>query len=230
MNISKYLTNDKYLFGDIISLIINDLYKNYNYKNILFVRTYTTGHWLNNLLTNKQDVDRILYYTDDAKKPRLLHNSTIVTHSDNFEKKVRSLGKIYDLICFDTYHENKISSRDFSILSSLLNETGILISHDCYPWNKTVANPYFVRGNWCGETYMSFVEFAYNNPDMYYAIINIDTGIGIASKKDLQDFPYLSNKLNRDKQKYLLSMYENSLNYYEYFTSNSKEIINAIFP
>lgn len=241
MGIEKYFLNSNYVFGDIISMVVKDLDMEYNFTNVLFIRTYTTGHWLDNLLTDKPNVDRILYYTNNVKNRTLAHNSTIITHSDNFEQAVRSLNKTYDLICFDTYHEYDVSSRDFVIISSLLNESGILISHDCFPWNKTVATPHFIQGNWCGETYISFVNFAYNNPEMFYAILNTDTGIGIASKKDLDKFPYLSNKLNKNKQEYLLSLHENNknnennkndennfINYYDYFRENSKEIINAI--
>lgn len=225
MEISKYFSKKNYLFGDIITMVVNDLFKKYNYDNVLFVRTYTTGHWLDNLLTEKNNVDRILYYTDKVNKPRPSHILTSIIHSDDFENHIISLNKKYDLICFDTYHEYDVSSRDFKILYSVLNENGILISHDCFPWNKTVANPYFIKGKWCGETYISFVNFAYENPNLYYAIINTDTGIGIISKKYL---PFLSNKLNKEKQEQLLYLYKNSENYYEYFIKNSEELINSI--
>ena len=101
----------------------------------------------------------------------------------------------------DTSHEYEISSRDFKIISSLLNETGILISHDCYPWNEKVANPSYITGEWSGETYIAFVEFAYNNPNMFYTVLNIDTGVGIISNKQIQ---FLSNSLDKNKQEYLL--------------------------
>jgi hypothetical protein len=39
-------------------------------------------------------------------------------------------------------------------------------------------------GGWCGVTYYCFVEFALNNPDYFYGIINRDFGLGIISKKN----------------------------------------------
>ena len=135
------------------------------------------------------------------------------------------MNKTYDLICVDTWHEYKVSSRDFKIISSFLNESGILISHDCYPWNKKVANPSYIFGEWCGETYISFIEFAYNNPNMFYTVLNIDTGIGIMSKKQMD---FLSNTLDKSKQEHLLYLHKNSADPYTYFIENSKDIINSI--
>ena len=220
---SKYLSITNYNYGEIISLLINDLYIENNYANILFVRTCTTGGWLDILLLEKEDINRILYYTDKIKKPLISHNSTTIVHSNNLENQIKSLNKTFDLICIDTWHEYELSLRDLKILSSFLNESGTLISHDCYPWNKKVASPTYISDKWCGETYIAFVEFAYNNPDMYYTILNIDTGIGILSKKQLH---FLSNTLDREKQKQLLSLYKNSKDYYTYFIKNSQDIIN----
>jgi hypothetical protein len=225
MNISKFFNRKYKNFGDIISLLILDLYKENKYKNILFVRTCTTGAWLDNLLIKNLNITRILYYTDKINTPTKSHKSTTIIHSDDLENKLISLNKTFDLICIDTWHEYEVSCRDFRIISSLLNENGILISHDCYPWNKTVANPLFIPGSWCGETYISFIEFAYNNPTMFYTILNIDTGIGIISKKQLH---FLSNTLDRKKQEYLLFLHKNSTDPYTYFIENSKDIINAI--
>jgi hypothetical protein len=216
----KYFNIINYNFGDIISVLIRDLYLLNKYQNILFVRTCTTGSWLDNILIENGDINRILYYTDTIKKPTTSHKLTTIIHSRDLETHLISLNKTFDLICIDTWHEYEVSRRDFEILGSLLNESGILISHDCYPWNQKVANPYFIRGEWCGQTYLSFIKFAYDNPTMFYTILNIDTGIGIMSKKYLES---LSNTLDRDKQQQLF----NSRDPYTYFIANSQDIINA---
>lgn len=224
MNISKYFKNNS-INGDIISLFISDLYKENKYKNILFVRTCTTGSWLDKLLIEKKDVNRILYYTDTIKGPTTSHPSTQIIHSNDIEHQLLSLNKSFDLICMDTWHEYDISLRDFTNLSFFLNESGILLSHDCYPWNKQVANSYFIPGNWCGETYLSFVEFAYHHPTLFYTILNTDTGIGIISKLSL---PFLSNTLDRQKQEQLQFLRKHSEDAYSYFLEHSKDIIHAI--
>ena len=65
MDISKYVKNPCNCFGDIISSLIVDLYNRYKYKNILFVRTSTTGGWLDRLLLEKQDINLV---QSDLKK------------------------------------------------------------------------------------------------------------------------------------------------------------------
>ena len=62
---------------------------------------------------------------------------------------------------------------------------------------------------------------------MFYTILNIDTGIGIISKKQLHS---LSNRLDRNKQEYLLFLHKNLKDPYTYFIENSKDIINANSP
>jgi len=227
IDIYKFLNNKSNINGDVISSLITDVYNENKCKDILFVRTFTTGNWLDNLLIENQNIIRILYYTDNINTPTKSHESTKIIHSNELENQILSLNKKFDLICIDSCHEYEVSSRDFKIVSSLLNETGILISHDCYPLNKILANPSYIFGAWCGETYIAFIEFAYNNPTMFYTVLNIDTGIGIISKKQTH---FLSNELDKIKQEYLLHLHKNSKDAYTYFTENSKDIINSYTP
>lgn len=168
---------------------------------------------------------RILYTSNYVKFIYNPHKSNIIIHSDELDKYLLSLNKKFDLICMDTYHGYKESSRDFKLVTSLLSDSGILISHDCYPMNKSVAGPVFIPGPWCGETYIAFTELAYKNPKWFYGVLNIDTGIGIISKKPLK---HLTNKLDKNKQKQLLFLHNTSNNPYDYFIKHAKYIINAI--
>ncbi len=222
----KYLTINKYSNGDIIKILILDLHKKNNYENILFVRTHTTGAWMDNLMIDN-DVTRIIYHVDKTKKDNSYNNSSIAINSADFEATLISIGKKYDLISIDPFHEYDVSKRDLNLLSSFLTDGGILLSHDCYPKSKEMAYPYFNKGDWCGETYIAFVEFAYNNPDMFYTVLNIDTGIGIISKSH---FEPLKNNLDAEKQEILLNLHKNSNDAYTYFSENSDTIINAIHP
>ena len=225
MDFTKFLHKPFQQFGDVITWIASDLYKEYNYENILFVRTCTTGGWLDKLLINNPNVTRILYYTDKIKERTTSHASTTIIHYNELEHVLSSLNKKFDLICMDAWHEYNLSLRDFTILVSFLNDTGMLISHDCFPWNKTVANREFITGSWCGETYLSFTEFAYMHPELYYLILKTDTGIGFISKKEMHP---LSNKLDRKKQENFLLLHRNRKDYYSYFMNHSRDIINAL--
>lgn len=220
---NKYFKHKKYSNGDIISMIINDLYKKNKYKNILFIRTSTTGMWLDKLLLNN-NVTRILYKVDKIDTKFTFHKSTTIIDSNDLENTLNLLNNKYDLICIDSFHEYDISKRDFQVISQFLTETGIIFSHDCYPSNKEMSTPNYRFGDWCGETYIAFTELAYNNPDMYCGILQIDTGIGIISKLQLE---FLTNTLDRTKQEQLLLLHKNNNDAYTYFANNSKDIINS---
>lgn len=224
IDVFKYINKKSISNGDIMSSLIIDLYNENKYKDILFLRTSTTGHFLDNLFIENKDINRILYNTDNINIPTKTHPSTTIIKSIELENQLLSLNKTFDLICIDSCHEYEVSKRDYRLVLSLLNDNGILISHDCYPYNKLVANPTYIQGSWCGETYIAFIELAYNNPDMFYTLLNIDTGIGIISKKQINN---LSNSLDKNKQKYLLNLHKNSLEPYDYFTKNSKDLINS---
>jgi len=220
---NKYLTQKKYGNGDIISILVNDLYKEYKYNNILFIRTSSTGMFLDKLLLNNK-VTRILYKVEKVETQFTSHKSTKIINSNELENTLQLLNKNYDLICIDSFHEYDVCKRDFEVISKFLTETGIILSHDCYPINKNMCTPIYKFGNWCGETYLAFAEFAYNNPEMYYGVLNVDTGIGIISKLKIL---FLTNTLDRNKQEQLLLLHKNNSDVYEYFSNNSKDIINS---
>jgi len=222
MSVQTYL-REKLVKGEIINMVINDLKKTRTFQNILFLRTPTTGGWMDAMETNNnENVTRILYTIDKQITNRLY---TVLRHAD-LESYLRSLNKTYDLIIMDSYHEYAQSSSDFSLVSSLLSENGILVSHDCCPPDKKKSTPKFISGYWCGVTYVCFIEMAYNNPEWYYTVLDNDNGVGIASK---QPIDYLTKNLNKEKQEILLQMNkENNPNTYDYFRTNGKELINLL--
>jgi hypothetical protein len=141
---------------------------------------------------------------------------------DNY---LKNLNLKFDGICLDTFHEYHESINDLKILTSYLSEDGVILSHDCYPYRKRYATPKFQPGYWSGVTYICFIEVAMNNPDLFYAIIKNDNGIGIISK---QEIPNLTkpNNYNIDKQTKLISLKE-SVDAYDYF-QNNRDLIYII--
>jgi hypothetical protein len=226
MNFSSYFEKNV-TDGAIFTMVLEDLHKAKNFKNVLFVRTPATGRFMDTVILNKEiNVKRVLYYKNRGLIDPTLINSYRVLRQERLESYIKSLNIQFDVICVDSFHEYYESSKDFSLLSSFLTDDGILISHDCYPPKKEWAYPKFCKGPWCGVTYIAFVEFAYNNPDYYYIIINNDTGIGIASKKQIDN---LQTNLDRSGQERLLELHKaNDDSMYDFFCKNSKEIINAI--
>lgn len=159
-------------------------------------------------------------------------NSSNITNKieyKNLENELSQLNKKFNLICIDPFHEYEISKSNFNLLYSYLSEDGTIISHDCFPAITKLARPTYCQGEWCGETYVAFVEFAHNNPALYYGILNIDTGIGIISK--LNNVLFLKNNLDIEKQKIFLAKHKNKELYvdiYKYFCENSIGLINSI--
>lgn len=222
---NKYLNIKKYKNGDVISILINDLYNINKYKNILFIRSPTTGDWLDKLFVNDENITRIMYFTNKTSNYTKPHKSSIIVSSENFSNTIKTLNTKYDLICIDPFHEYYESNRDFTLLGELLSSNGILISHDCFPPTKDMATPKYKNGSWCGETYIAFINFAYNNPNYYYTILNIDTGIGIISKNKFDNI--LETNLNTTKQEKLLVLHKNFENIYDNFVENSSDLINV---
>jgi len=193
----------------------NDLYillnETYSFENILIVNTMNTGHFLDNMCLNKKPI-RIKYNFNKF---------------DEFITKINSMSEKFDLILVDPYHEYTHSIITFRMLTLLLNENGILISHDCYPSNFGLTSPIFKKGNWCGVTYAAFIENSYENPDFYYTVITNDFGLGIMSKIEI---PFVKKIFDKEKQKIFLDMFKDNdyENAYNYFKTNSIDIINVI--
>ncbi len=224
----KYLNNRSYKNGEIITNYVNDLINNNNYNNIIFIRTPTTGNWLDNILPNNNNIIRLCYFMQTKQLTNLkCHKSTIFINLNILKEKMNELNNKYDLIVIDPYHEYDISYNNFNLLFSFLNDDGCIVSHDCYPTNLKLSFPKFVFGDWCGQTYLAFIKFAYHNPELFYGILNIDTGIGIINKRKNDG---LSNSLNKNKQEKLLNIdfLNNYDEAYTYFINNSIELINLI--
>jgi hypothetical protein len=222
---AKYFHKKEYQDGSIISQVIVDLYNSNKCENVLFVRTPTTGNWLDKVLINAPNVTRIIY--DTHKIPRFsFHKSSIIIEHRILEDVLRSKNKKFDLICADPFHEYSYSLSDLSVLSSYLTERGVMVCHDCFPSSKSMAAPMYQPLGWNGETYVAFIEFAYHNPDWFYGLLKIDTGIGIISKLQLH---LLHNQFNKEKQEQLLLVHrEDGGDPYTYFDENSKDVMNII--
>lgn len=221
----KYFTKSEYQDGSIISHVIVDLYNSNKCESVLFVRTPTTGNWLDKVLINAPSVTRIIYDTHKIQRFSF-HKSSIIIEHCILEDVLRSKNKKYDLICLDSFHEYSYSQSDLSVVSSYLTERGIMVCHDCFPSSKSMAAPIYKPLGWNGETYIAFIEFAYHNPDLFYGLLKIDTGIGIISKLQTNS---LRNNFNKDKQEQLLSCREDDGgDPYTYFCENSRDIMNII--
>jgi hypothetical protein len=214
--------------GEIVRMVVQDLHKIKKFKSILFVRTPSTGSWMDRMIRTYTNLNpySVLYTRNGGaanRNDRRLY--TILDHSE-LDLHIKNLNKRFDLICLDPFHEYIESISDFTLLTSVLSDDGILISHDCFPPKKEHSSPVFKSGWWCGVTYVAFVEIAYNNPSWFYTILDNDNGVGIISKNEMA---HLKNEFDREKQQCLIQMNkEGNDATYEYFCENSNELINLI--
>jgi len=141
---NKYFKTTDYKNGDIMSILIMDLYNNYKYKNILFVRTSTSGGFLDKLLINNTNITRILCDMHHLEQ-FTYHKYTKIIELDDLENTLKSINKKFDLICIDLYHEYTHSKKGFEILLPYLSNVGVIVSHDCFPPNKDMATPKFEK-------------------------------------------------------------------------------------
>lgn len=224
MSFQKYFVKNPWN-GQIISDIVNDYCREYNPINILFVRTTTTGMWLDNLLCENSNVTRILCNTIVMTIPNP-HPDTIIINNSDLSNYLLSLNKQYDMICVDPYHlYEKSNDALFSIIEYLSN-TGKIICHDCCPKNESMASPQFVSGVWSGMTYLSFIKLAHSYPAYFYGVLDTDTGIGILSKTNIES---LRTNLNNEKQEEILKRFDDGENVYNYFIENKSDLINVIY-
>ena len=230
-------------FKNSVKMIFNDLHINKQFTDVLFIRTPTTGGWMDDMLLDNSEINitRISYQPDtvkcqsqmtpEFKKYDLLNsaphgNSGNILEHSKLESHLTSLDKKFDLIILDPFHEYYESNKDLLMLPSFMTENGILICHDCFPFKKEYATSNFKPGNWSGVTYICFVELAYSNPDWWYAVFANDTGVGILSKQKLD---YLEQNFDRTKQEQLIQMNKNNNdNTYDYYCRYSKGLINLI--
>jgi hypothetical protein len=183
----------------------------YNFKKILIVNTPTTGDFLN-----------IMFVEERTSRIKYTQNNF-----DKFIQIIQNLNEKFDLVCVDPYHEYKESINTFKLLTPLLNDNGILISHDCCPPNLKTASYLLKEGEWRGVTYAGFIELSYDNPEYFYTVINKDYGLGIMSKKEIQ---FTKKIIDKENQKIFLDIFKQNKydEAYDYFIKHSAKIINLI--
>ena len=206
-----------------LCIMFDEIFK---FSNILCVRHPTGGLFLDKLFLNKSNVSRIIYEINNIEHTKCDKSQNILIQHSDLKNILNTLNKKFDLICLDPFHEYSESISDLSICTSFLTEDGILICHDCSPPTKELCSSNYKYGAWCGVTYYCLIEFAYNNPNYYYGVINRDFGLGIISKKNI---PFVKKIIINETHQNLIDIYNNNTDEtYDYFIINSKALINLI--
>ena len=88
----------------------------------------------------------------------------------------------YGIIFVDPFHTYASSSIDLTGAFALLRPGGIMVVHDCNPPDESVASPEFTVGNWCGLTYMAFIDFMLCREGLSCYTVDTDFGCGVIYK------------------------------------------------
>ena len=88
----------------------------------------------------------------------------------------------YDIILVDPFHDYACSYRDIGLALLLLKDNGSIVVHDVLPPSAgEIISPTFVRGSWCGVTFMAFIDFLMKQ-DLQFRTVDCDFGCGIIRK------------------------------------------------
>jgi hypothetical protein len=164
--------------------IIHFLSDLYGYSSYLELCTPTTGG---------------LYHRIDRSRFKTCHRLMYrcpVSFSDGMDINFRSpdlrtadllatvyaLGLRYDIVLVDSFHTHETSYRDMADALGVLADTGTIIVHDCLPPSENLVSPDWAPGDWCGVSFVAYVDFLNDHPDLAYATVDADYGCGIVRK------------------------------------------------
>lgn len=117
------------------------------------------------------------------------HQST----SDHyFERKNPT--DFFDVVFIDGLHTYEQSLKDVNNSLRNLNETGVIVMHDCNPPNQAAAYPTKDMeelrelnlpgwtGEWCGDVWKTICNLRSNRKDLKVFVLDCDYGVGIVTK------------------------------------------------
>ena len=167
--------------GVIVKQVIEDFARARVPERALYIRTPTTGRWLEQLRLPVETIITRAYYAESHQ-----HHPEPFPSRDQFllamQEKVAA-GELFDLILVDFYHDYMSSLTDFELCLSLLSPDGLLIAHDCAPAYPEFASPVFTKGSWGGTTYAALVTLSLRQPGLAITVLDTDTGIGIIRRR-----------------------------------------------
>jgi hypothetical protein len=167
--------------GQIISKLVQDLCDAEKPNRVLFVRTPTTGGFLESLKLPESVVPVWARYESHQR-----HEGEYLAREPyvSLMKTMAQRGDRFDMIVMDPSHEIATSLGDFELCLSLLATEGILLSHDCAPSRPRLATAVFHEGLWCGQTYAALAAFAVKHPEVAVGVLDTDTGIAMIRRHD----------------------------------------------
>jgi len=143
--------------------------------------------------------------------------------SDSYFARKKSTDRL-DVVFIDGLHTYEQSLRD--VINSLisLNETGVIVMHDCNPPNQAAAHPASDKhaaelelpgwtGGWYGDVWKTICYLRSHRADLRVFVLDCNCGLGIVTKGEADSCLNLSEKeLNEMTYEDLVSDRKNLLN------------------
>ncbi len=205
--------------------IINCLGQVNQYVSYLEIASRTTGHRFGKVSKEIFSLrQRVLYNCpmNHSDGLQIDYTSADLTGEDCL-KEIATTGKKFDVVFVDPYHSYKTSKSNLEYAIQLLNLRGVLVVHDCNPPNQSLTSPEFRKGGWLGQTYLAFLDFVNERPDLEYCVVDIDWGVGIIWRADKVKLKHSSNLI--PDRPYLDSL---DVHDWEIFNRNRNQILRLI--
>ena len=114
-----------------------------------------------------------------------------MTSDDFFETKSEILTKYgLDIVFVDGLHRYEQSLKDVLNALKFLNDSGVIVMHDCNPSSESAGHPIRSEakkmdgwtGAWMGDVWKTIVYLRSVRPDLKVFVLNCDCGLGIIQK------------------------------------------------
>jgi hypothetical protein len=160
------------------------LAKKFAYTSYLEIVTPSTGGTYAQVdreqLTQRM---RLMYRRPAAfSDGELIDFGTTKEDAEELYFEVMQRGLRFELVFVDPFHTYACSLRDIVYALQLTKPEGIVLIHDCDPPNEEIAGPEFRHGDWCGVTYVAYLDLVLQAQGLHYVTVDTDYGCGIISK------------------------------------------------
>jgi hypothetical protein len=202
--------------------LINELSAIHGYRKYLEICTPTTGNMYGAIDRARFSTCHRLMYRCPAEfdDGMLIDFRSSNLGIDECVKTIRARASEYDVILIDPFHEYEPSARDLKEAVNLLNPTGTIIVHDCFPLDETIAVPEYIDGSWCGVTYKAYVDFMLANKSLLFCTVDTDYGCGVIRRDaSLSVFRRIARRASRmiarDDRRYVAGQWMRAGNDYD---------------
>ncbi|HPI19307.1 MAG TPA: class I SAM-dependent methyltransferase [Candidatus Kapabacteria bacterium] len=103
----------------------------------------------------------------------------INTSSDEYFKSIDGTDVKFDIIFIDGLHHKEQALRDIKNGLKFLTKKGIIVVHDCLPWDEDTQKVPRIQKSWTGDVWKAIVELRKTLTSIEVETINTDCGCAL---------------------------------------------------